>query len=87
MAFEGWEKDEQGNIKINPFTGIDTFVPFEKMCGARIAYVTSPAMMASGERLHLPLIMTPAQARELASVLTKLADSAERAAPPERTLQ
>lgn len=77
MAFEGWDKDEQGNIKVNPFTGIDTFVPAQGTCGARLAYVNSPAMLAAGERLHLPLIMTPAQARELAATLNRLADSAE----------
>lgn len=78
MAFEGWDKDDQGNVKVNPFTGIDTFVPLRNMCGVRIAYVSNPDMLTSGERLHLPLAMTAEQARELAKTLNSLADQAER---------
>lgn len=87
MAFEGWETDENGGIKVFPFTGLETFVPVGTMCGARLAYVTNPAMLASGDRLHLPLVMSPTQARDLATRLIQLADTAEQSTTTPGTMQ
>ena len=78
MAFEDWDKNEEGNINVYPVAGWDSFVPFGMMCGLRVHYVTHPAMLDSEERLYLPLIMTVPQARELAGVLTRLADKVEQ---------
>ncbi len=80
MAFEDWEKNEDGSIVVRPLAGYDSFVPFGMMCGLRLGYVTSDAQLLSGGGEHLPLIMTPHQARELAEVLLRLADKAE--SPP-----
>lgn len=86
MAFEDWEKDETGNVKVVPFAGLDTFVPQPMLCGVRIAFATNPDMLASAERLHLPLIMSPEQARIVAGALNAVADTAERAASPDEKL-
>lgn len=48
------------------------------MCGIRFRYVTSEAQLLSGGGEHLPLIITPVQARELANVLSRAADKAEK---------
>lgn len=76
--FEGWEKGADGNIVINPLAGYDGFVPFGMMCGLRLHYVRSEQEMRTGVHRYLPLVMTPAQARELAAVLLRNAEAAER---------
>lgn len=80
MAFEDWEKLPDGSIKLYPLVGIDTFKPYGMMCGLRVQYVGSDAELQAGQSKAVPLVMTTAQAREMARVLTTLADAVER--PP-----
>jgi hypothetical protein len=80
MAFEDWEKDSGGNIKICPLSGYETFVPFGMMCGIRVQYVENEGERLSGGGSFLPLVMQPSQAREVAAALNRCADLAER--PP-----
>ena len=80
MAFEDWEKDNSGNIKIYPLSGFETFRPYGMLCGVRIQYVHSDAQLIAGEFEALPLVMTAPQARELAQALNRAADTAEQ--PP-----
>ena len=82
MAFESWETNPDGAMTVRPLVGWDSFIPFGMMCGLRVSYATSDAALLSGQFEALPLIMTPAQARELAGVLSRLADKAERPASP-----
>lgn len=76
--FEGWEKDTEGNIKTCPLTGWDAFVPFGMGVGVRAHFVRTEAELLRAERHYLPLVMTPSQARELAQVLLRTAEAAER---------
>ena len=77
MTFEGWDRNSDGTIKVFPVLGWDSFIPFGMMCGLRLKYAESDAALISGCLEAIPLIMTPAQARELAGVLTRLADKTE----------
>ena len=77
-AFAGWAKRQSGELVINPLTGWDAFVPFGMACGLRIHYASSDAELLRGEFQYLPLVLTPAQARELAAVLLRSADRAEQ---------
>ena len=81
MAFEGWETRPDGTIKVCPLTAWETFRPYGMMCGIRVHYADSEQQLLSGEFATLPLIMTAAQARELAGVFSRLADKAET--PPD----
>jgi hypothetical protein len=80
MAFEDWEKGQDGNIKVFPLAGFETFVPFGMMCGLRALYVENDEQRLAENYLALPLIMQPSQAREIAAALIRCADQAER--PP-----
>ena len=80
MAFEDWEKDKEGNVKIYPLSGYDTFRPYGMLCGLRVQYVSSDAQLHAGEFQALPLVMTVAQARDMAAALNRAADIAEQ--PP-----
>ena len=80
MAFEDWEKTPDGNVKVNPLAGFETFVPFGMMCGLRVGYVSNEAERLAGAGAFLPLVMQPSQARSLAKALNRCADLAER--PP-----
>jgi hypothetical protein len=85
MGFEDWEKNPDGSIKVCPVVGWDSFIPFGMACGLRIHYASDAAQLASGSRESLPLVLTSAQARELAGVLDRLADKAESPAPAGET--
>lgn len=78
MAFEDWATNPDGTIKVFPLVAYDSFVPFGMMCGLRLHYAETDAKLLAGEAEAVPLIMTVAQAREMAGVLTRLADKAER---------
>lgn len=78
MAFEDWDKNPDGSISVYPVLGWDSFVPFGMACGIRVHYAPSPSELAPGSQKHLPLILTPAQARELAEALLKSAAKAEQ---------
>jgi hypothetical protein len=77
MAFEDWDKNADGTVKVCPLLGYESFRPFGMMCGLRLHYSESEAKLAAGEAASVPLIMNPAQARELGEALTRLADAAE----------
>jgi MinD-like ATPase involved in chromosome partitioning or flagellar assembly len=77
VAFEGWEKLPDGSIKLYPLVGIETFRPYGMVCGVRVQYVGSDAELQAGAAKAVPLVMTTAQARDLARALTKLADVVE----------
>ncbi len=83
MAFEDWEKNPDGNVKVCPLAGWETFIPYGMACGLRLHYVTNEVMLLSGNSEALPLVLTPAQARELADVLVRLAHKAESPASPD----
>lgn len=74
--FADWEKHPDGSIKTHPVVGWDLFVPFGMACGLRVHYVTSPDQLARGTPQFLPLVLQPAQARELAEALLRTADRA-----------
>ena len=76
--FAGWEKHADGSIKINPLTGWDVFLPFGMACGLRLHFARSDGELRRGVTHKLPLVLTPAQARELAEVLLRTADRAEQ---------
>lgn len=78
MAFEDWEKGPDGNIRVHPVTGWDIFVPFGMACGVRFHYPRSEQELRRGVSHKLPLVLAPAQARELAAALLKMADQAEQ---------
>lgn len=80
MAFEDWEKNPDGSLKIYPLTGFETFRPLRLLCGLRLQYVQSDAKLLAGEFEALPLVMTVDQARELAQALNRAADIAQQ--PP-----
>lgn len=75
--FEGWEKDTNGALKVSPVVGWDLFVPFGMACGLRVHYAREPSDLGSGRLQYLPLILMPAQARELAAALLRTAETAE----------
>lgn len=78
MAFEDWEKDgNSGAIKVYPVSGWDIFVPFGMACGLRVHYAQTPQDLAAGTAQFLPLVLMPAQARELAAALLRTAEAAE----------
>lgn len=77
VAFEDFEKRPDGSIKVCPLVGWDSYRPYGMMCGLRLHYADSEEKLIAQDFGAVPLIMTVAQARELAQVLTKLADSAE----------
>ncbi len=83
MAFENWEKDEDGLAKVYPLTGWDMFLPYGMACGIRVRYVSDEAMLLRGEFQGLPLVLTPAQAREIAADLLKIAERAEARPSPD----
>ena len=81
MDFEGWEKRPDGTIKVCPLMGWDSFRPFGMNCGLRVHFADDEQKLLAQDFDSVPLILTPVQARELAQVLTRLADMAET--PPD----
>jgi hypothetical protein len=77
MAFDEWEKNEDGKVMVYPLMAYETFVPHGKMCGLKIHYLESPGELLAGKGSSVPLIMTPEMARLLAAALIKSADEAE----------
>ena len=80
MAFEDWEKNPDGSVKVFPLVAYDTFRPFGMLCGLRVHYPVADADPDPGRPQSLPLIMTLQIAREVAQALLRVADAAER--PP-----
>jgi hypothetical protein len=87
MKLDDFERNADGSVKVYPLAGWGTFLPFEMMCGLMVNYAASPSQAQQQAYDNLPLIMTPSQARELAGVLTRLADMAERPASPQDSRQ
>lgn len=80
MAFEDWEKNPDGTVKVFPLVAFDTFRSFGMLCGLRVHYAEAEADIDTGLAQPLPLIMTVGVARDLAVALLRVADAAER--PP-----
>jgi len=76
MAYEDWERNPNGDIKLYPMSGFETFRPYGMYCGLRVQYVHSDAQLRAGEFQAVPLVMTVDQAREMALALYKAADTA-----------
>jgi hypothetical protein len=87
MTSLDWKTNPDGTVKVYPLTGWDSFLPFGMACGLRLHYAESEKKLVAQDFDYLPLILTPAQARELSGVLSKLADKAESAASPDETKQ
>jgi hypothetical protein len=76
-------KNPDGNVKICPLVGWETFIPYGMACGLRLHYVKNEAMLLGGSSEAIPLVLIPAQARELSQVLVRLADKAQTPASPD----
>lgn len=73
---QGWEL--AGDIvRLNPLTGWNSMIAGGKGCCLQLQYVTSPAALAAHEVEKLPVVMTAAQAREVAAALLRMADTVE----------
>lgn len=85
--FAGWEKHADGSIRIYPLTGWEVFLPYGMACGLRVQFARSDGELRRGVTHALPLVLTPAQARELAQVLLRTADRAEQGPGTDATTQ
>lgn len=77
MAFEEWEKGEDGKVVVYPLVAFETLVPHGVLCGLKVHYLESPAELLAGQSSSVPLILRPEMARSLAAALLKAADEAE----------
>lgn len=85
MDFADFELRPDGSVKVCPLAGWDSYRPFGMMCGLRLHFAQNEQQLFSQQFDTVPLIMTVAQARELAAVLTKLADGVENPRDGETT--
>ena len=71
MAFEEWEKGEDGKVVVYPLVAFETLVPHGVLCGLKVHYLESPAELLAGQSSSVPLILRPEMARSLAAALLK----------------
>jgi hypothetical protein len=76
-VFEDWQKGEDGKVEVYPLVAFETLVPHGVLCGLKVHYLESPAKLLEGDAASIPLIMTIAMARKLASALMTAANEAE----------
>lgn len=73
MAVEGWDVDDEGNLRIGPLIGYD--IATQRMLGlVRLRYALSEIEFETGGR-PVQMHMTPVQARALGQALLRMADT------------
>nr|WP_314074442.1 hypothetical protein [uncultured Roseococcus sp.] len=70
---DDWEKRPDGQIALQPITGFSTAVAGGMAIMLRIESVPDKEALRDGRRTATQLVLTPAQAVELAQVLTQAA--------------
>lgn len=85
--FDGWEKNADGTIKVNPLVGWETGTAFGMAVIAQVHFSRSEGELRRGIAHKLPMGMTPAQAREFAQDLLRKADLAEQRAGSDGSLR
>ncbi|MBR1154803.1 hypothetical protein [Bradyrhizobium sp. JYMT SZCCT0428] len=73
MEIDRWEKDEVGDIRMQPLLGFSILIAEETAIGLRLEHDGDSGDSPSGA---LQLILTPAQASDLGGMLQKAADRA-----------
>jgi hypothetical protein len=71
---DDFQKDAAGNIVTRPLVGWTTMPVGGMALIAKLDYVTSDQMLRAGKSESVQLILTPAQCRELAALLLRMAD-------------
>ena len=77
MAELDWRRNPNGSIRVCPVAGWDAAVLGGKGVGLRLHLVRSTDQLATGEFEYETLVLTPAQAAELAGTLLKTAAQAQ----------
>jgi hypothetical protein len=54
MAFDDWEKDSEGKVKVYPLPAYEACVPHGALCGLRVRYFESPNDLIGGRAHHFP---------------------------------
>lgn len=78
-----WDTDGQGNVITRPLVGWDTATAAGIACVLRVRFAETPEKLKTGDLSRLPLVMSPAQALELAEDLRKTAERLLAEKPPQ----